>query len=128
MGGLSCSSLMVQYDPKQFEGAPREWVVALLNVGLMLDDRAVELLISIDTYTGKEGGSAPVVAFARVNILALTGALLTQSKRLEGDDATMSKPIAAAFPDAKQRKHLAVFSFAEGKVSLDSTRCIDAPR
>ena len=125
LGGLSCSALVVQYDPHQFEGAPREWIVALFNVALMLDDGAVELLISIDTYQGKDSGSAPpVIAFARLHVAALTAALLSRTPLTVWDaqpgttPTEVPKPIAAAFPDPKQRKHMAVVSFANDKVHL----------
>ncbi len=116
LGGLSCNSLVVRYDPRQFEGAPREWIVALFNVALMMDDGAVELLISIDTYQGN-ANAPPVIAFARVRIAALTSTLLQRISMMIKQEE-MPKAIAAVFVDPKQRKHTALFAFADDKVHL----------
>lgn len=100
----------IRYDARQFENAPAEWVVAWLNIALMLG--AIELLISIDSHQGKDSANAtPVLGFVRTHVAVITSALLAAPPTPESPPAF----ITAALP-SKQKT--AVFELLDGKMHI----------
>ena len=133
MGDLGCTSIMVYYDKHQFEGAPLDWTVAFFNVALMLD--AIDLIVSVDTYQGKDS-SSPVLGFVRVQVAAITSALLKNPPMVfESVPKKVTNVILAGSAGGYNTlaKHLAVYAFADNKIHFVvdtrriSRRPTDAP-
>ena len=114
VAGVPVDAFEVTYDPRQFGGAPADWVVGFLNVLTDMCNDAVEVLVSVDSYQGKESATAPVYGFVRLHLAALAAAW--QSKDAIGF-AAFPKAVASVFSEA-QRPNLACIPFDDDKMYL----------
>jgi hypothetical protein len=114
VAGVPVDAFEVTYDPRQFGGAPADWVVGFLNVLTDMCNDAVEVLVSVDSYQGKESATAPVYGFVRLHLSALAAAW--ESKDAIGF-AGFPKAIASVFAEA-QRPNLVCIPFDDGKMHL----------
>lgn len=114
---LGFTSIVVYYDAHQFEGAPRDWIVAFFNVALMLD--AIDLIVSVDTYQNKDTGGGGVIGFARIHVAVITAAILKNQPISLG-----SVPKTVMNVILTPGGHLAVYAFADAKVhvAIDTRR------
>ena len=99
---LPFGAFLVSLDERQFPYADkgrRDWLLRMLNI--LLQFRAIELLLAIDTYTPANGSGKerPQYAFARVHIDALT-ALFLRGPPVE----------PSALPDAVRKELASIYT------------------
>jgi hypothetical protein len=115
IAGLPVDAFEVIYDARQFGEATLDWVAGILNVVASMCEDAVEVLVSVDSYQGKDAASAPVNGFVRLHL----GALATswQSKDAIGF-ASFPSTVASTFADAKQHPSLICLPYDDWKMHL----------
>jgi hypothetical protein len=115
VAGLPVDAFEVNYDARQFGGASMDWVAGLLNVVMDMCDDAVEVLVAMDSYQGKETTSAPVSGFVRLHLAALAAAW--QSKDAIAFSA-LPPAFSTVFTDTKQHPNLVGIPFDDGKMHM----------
>ena len=113
--GVPVDAFEVTYDTRQFGGAPVDWVAAMLNVLTDMCNDVVEVLVSVDSYQGKESAAGPVSGFVRLHLAALADSWHLADQAV--GFAAFPKAIASLFSEAQQ-PNLVCIPFDDNKMHL----------